>query len=92
MEDFIYTISDRMASQYGVSSPGVLIVRPSLIISKSSWRSGEVPEGWKKANVTPIFKKDKNRDPVNYRMLSLTSISSKGMKEIMSDTGKLLMR
>lgn len=24
-----------------------------------SWQLGEVPEDWKKANITPVFKKDK---------------------------------
>jgi hypothetical protein len=28
---------------------------------------GEVPEGWKKANVTPIFKKGTKGCPGNYR-------------------------
>jgi len=33
-----------------------------------------VPEDWRKASVTTIFKKDKKEDPGNYRPVSLTSI------------------
>ena len=34
--------------------------------------SGEVPPGWKLANVTPIFKKGKKSSVSNYRPVSLT--------------------
>jgi len=30
------------------------------IIFNRSWRTGEVPENWRIANVTPVFKKGKN--------------------------------
>ncbi|GAB0190938.1 mitochondrial enolase superfamily member 1 [Grus japonensis] len=45
-----------------------------------SWRTGEVSEDWKKANVTPVFKKGKKKDPGNYRPVSLISIPGKVMK------------
>ncbi|KAK4832744.1 hypothetical protein QYF61_025273 [Mycteria americana] len=49
-----------------------------------SWQSGEVPETWKKANVTPIFRKGKKKDVGNYSPVSVTSIPEKVMeKEIM---------
>ena len=41
---------------------------------------GEVPEDWRIANVTPIFKKGKKTDPSNYRPVSLTSICCKLME------------
>ena len=47
------------------------------IISERSWQVGEVPEDWRIANVTQVFKKDKKKDPGNYRPVSLTSISGK---------------
>jgi len=36
-----------------------VIPEPLSIIFERSWRTGEVPEDWRKANVTPIFKKGK---------------------------------
>ncbi|KGL74990.1 hypothetical protein N309_02432, partial [Tinamus guttatus] len=51
------------------------------IIFKSSWRMGEVPEDWKKANVTPVFKKGKEEDPGNYRPISLKSVPGKVMEQ-----------
>ncbi|GAB0175667.1 mitochondrial enolase superfamily member 1 [Grus japonensis] len=45
-------------------------------------RTGEVPEDWRKANVTPVFKKGKEKDPGNYRPDSLTSIPGKMMKQL----------
>jgi len=42
-----------------------VIAEPLSIIFERSWRTGEVPENWRKANVTPIFKKGKKEDPGN---------------------------
>ncbi|TRZ07418.1 hypothetical protein HGM15179_019687 [Zosterops borbonicus] len=39
-----------------------IIERPLVIIFDKLWRSGEVPEDWKKANVTLVFKKGKKED------------------------------
>jgi len=57
-----------------------VVAEPLSIIFERSWRTREVPEDWRKANVTPIFKKDKKEDPGNYRPLSLTSILGKVME------------
>jgi len=61
----------------------VIIAEPLSIILERSWRTGEVPEDWRKANVTPIFKKGKKEDPWNYRSISLTSIPGKVMEQLM---------
>jgi hypothetical protein len=42
------------------------------IIFKGSLKDGEVLEEWRRANVTPIFKKGAKSDPGNYRPVSLT--------------------
>ena len=39
--------------------------------------SQEVPQDWKEAIVSPIFKKGSRSDPANYRPVSLTSICCK---------------
>lgn len=54
--------------------PPEVIARPLLIISEQSWRLREVPQHWRKANVTPIFRKGRNEDAGNYQPVSLTSV------------------
>ncbi|GAB0183184.1 mitochondrial enolase superfamily member 1 [Grus japonensis] len=59
-----------------------VIAKPLSIIFERSWRIGEVPKDWRKANVTPVFKKGKKEDPGNYRSASLTSIPGKVMEQL----------
>jgi len=61
-----------------------IIAEPLSIIFERSWRR-EVPEDWRKANVTPVFKKGKKEDPGNYRAVSLTSIPGKVMEQFILD-------
>ncbi|CAM5102982.1 unnamed protein product [Eretmochelys imbricata] len=63
-----------------------LVAEPLAIIFENSWRSGEVPDDWKKANVVPIFKKGKEEDPGNYRPVSLTSVPGKIMEQVLKET------
>jgi len=35
------------------------------IIYQQSWLRGEVPDDWKTASVTPIYKKGRKEDPAN---------------------------
>ncbi|GAB0190821.1 mitochondrial enolase superfamily member 1 [Grus japonensis] len=50
---------------------------------EKSWRLGDIPEDWKKANVTPIYKNGLKEDPGNYRpMSSITSVPGKVMERI----------
>ena len=60
-----------------------VIARPLSIIFDKSWGMGKVPEDWRKANVTPVFKKSKKEDAVNYRLVNLTSIPGKAMEQLM---------
>ncbi|KGL73942.1 RNA-directed DNA polymerase from mobile element jockey, partial [Tinamus guttatus] len=59
-----------------------VIAKPLSLTLERSWRTGEVPEDWKKANVTPAFKKGKKEDPGNYRPVSLTSVPGKVMERL----------
>ncbi|GAB0180733.1 mitochondrial enolase superfamily member 1 [Grus japonensis] len=59
-----------------------VIARPLLIIFERLWQLGEVPEDCKRANVTPIFKKGKEKDPGNYRPVNIPSFPGKVMEQI----------
>ena len=58
---------------------------PLSVIFNKSMNEGSVPEVWRKANVTPIFKKGKKSSAENYRPVSLTSIPCKIMESIIKD-------
>ncbi|GAB0205019.1 mitochondrial enolase superfamily member 1 [Grus japonensis] len=58
-----------------------VIAKPFYTIFERPWRTGEVPEDWRKVNVTPVFKKGKKEDPENYRPASPTSIPGKVMEQ-----------
>ena len=51
-------------------------------IFEQSLRTGELPEDWRDANISPIFKKDDRNLAVNYRPVSLTSVSCKLLEHI----------
>ncbi|CAM4409078.1 unnamed protein product, partial [Caretta caretta] len=59
-----------------------VIAEPLAIIFENSWRSGELPDDWKKY-VEPIFKKGKEEDAGNYRPVSLTSVPGKIMEQVL---------
>ncbi|GAB0207364.1 mitochondrial enolase superfamily member 1, partial [Grus japonensis] len=57
-----------------------VLTKPLSIIYQQSWLTGEVPDDWRLANVTPIYKKGQKEDPGTYRPVSLTSVPGKIME------------
>jgi len=56
------------------------LAKPLSIICQQSWLTGEVPDDWTLASVTPIYKKGHTKDPGNYKPVSLTSMLGKIME------------
>ena len=52
-------------------------VLPILLLFKKSLRNSAVPQDWRTANVTPVFKSGNKKLVSNYRPISLTSTISK---------------
>jgi hypothetical protein len=61
------------------------IAVPLNIIFNRSMRENVIPNDWKAAVVTPIFKKGTRTDPGNYRPVSLTSVPCKLLESIIKD-------
>ena len=65
----------RMLKEFAVQ-----LAAPMTKLFNQSLFLGEVPEEWKMANLSPIFKKGSRKVAANYRPVSLTSISCKIME------------
>ena len=59
-----------------------VIAEPLSAIYECSWLCGEVPEDWRLADVTPIYKKGHKEYLGNYRPVSLTLVPGKVMEQI----------
>ena len=64
----------------------VELAAPMTNLFNQSLFLGEVPEEWKMANVSPIFKKGRRKVAANYRPVFLTSISCKIMEATVRET------
>ena len=61
------------------------ITKPLAKLFNLSLKYGVVPEDWRNANVTPLFKKGSKSDVKNYRPVSLTSIPCKILETIIKE-------
>ena len=55
------------------------------VIFTSSYSSRKIPDAWRLAQISPIFKKGSRSAPGNYRPISLTSIPCKLMERMVRD-------
>lgn len=62
-----------------------ILKAPLCDIYSKSLNEGKLPQQWKAANISAIFKKGKKKQPNNYRPVSLTSVPCKIMESIIRD-------
>ena len=74
--------ADGLSSTYLKKIAGC-IAGPLCTIYRKSLADGVVPQAWKQANVSPVYKKGPKKDPGNYRPISLTSQACKILESIL---------
>ena len=87
IKDIIKTLSPNKAHGWDEISIRMVqmsnsITIPLFIIYKNCINKGIFPDKWKRANVIPIHKKDKNNVIKNYRPISLLPIFSKVFEKL----------
>ena len=82
----------KLNNVYGPDNISVNIMReclsldkPLKLISNQSLQTGQVPQVWRDGNITPLFKKDNQASPNNYKPVSFTSQVVKIMKTVICD-------
>ena len=101
LEDFDFTVSDVfyiLSHLKESSAPGPDGIHPKVLVEcatnlsipiftiiRRSLDSGCLPDDWKLANVTPIYKKGSKTNPLNYRPISLTAIICRVMERLIKN-------
>ena len=62
-----------------------VIAEPLAKLFQNSLVQGVVPNDWRKANITALFKKGSKSESQNYRPVSLTYVICKQMESIIKD-------
>jgi len=68
-----------------LSKTAAAVAKPLSVLFNCSYTEGRLPQDWKNAVITPIFKKGRRSDPENYRPISLTSVICKIMESAIRD-------
>lgn len=68
-----------------LSKASVALAKPITMLFRQSLEEGVIPEDWRQANVTPVFKKGSKLSANNYRPVSLTCILCKVMEKVVRE-------
>ncbi|KAL8606268.1 hypothetical protein ACOMHN_039804 [Nucella lapillus] len=68
-----------------LSKAADILAHPVTILFRKSLEDGQVPQDWRTATVSPIFKKGSRLQPCNYRPVSLTCILCKVMEKLIRE-------
>ena len=71
-------------SSYLVKQLVSALPEPLMLLFNSFMSVGDIPSSWRKAIITPIYKKGPSSDPANYRPVSLTSVFGKIMERVIA--------
>src|SRR5437867_11256838 len=74
---------DGITSTYAIKIKDIL-AKPLRLLFSKSLQTNEIQEDWKKANITPIFKKGDKSLVENYRPVSLTVFFGKVLEKIIN--------
>jgi hypothetical protein len=72
---------DSITSTYAIKVKDI-VAKPLRLLFNKSLETSEIPDDWKKANITPIFKKGDKSSEGNYRPVSLTVFFGKVLEKI----------
>jgi hypothetical protein len=61
------------------------LIRPLVLLFNKSLATGKIPQDWRRANVSALFKKGSKKEPGNYRPVSLTCQICKLLERILRD-------
>jgi len=82
---------DNIGSTYALKIKEI-ISKPLTYLFTRSIANNEIPCDWKKANITPIFKKGERSNVENYRPVSLTTLFGKTLEKIIKNHIDLFLR
>jgi len=69
-----------------LSRTATAVAKPLLILFNCSYNEGRLPQDWKNAVISPIFKKGHKSNPENYSPISLISVICKIMESLIRDS------